>query len=221
MAIHPPSFVTETEALQRTIDLLSEINDLDRLIPRVLEIVAEVTGATSCAFFENSSEGRIWLRYWYSNGTSYLPGDLANLDSEKFGVVRGLAEGFEAPPEYLGIPTTRTGVVELDHVKGTCIPEFDQFAVGTGWELELNIGVGVGGERDMTLCIYRGRELPFTRLGASSHPLSPRLRRTGRSDAPRRIQRRISWVWRGESFIKIHLISIIYGVEGWPGVWSS
>ena len=151
-----------TAALQKTIELLSEIDDLDQRIPRVLEIVAETTESKSCAFFENDVEGWIRLRYWHADGVSYLPSDLLKLDPSKFGIVPGLAAGFTAPEEYLGMSTLGIGSVVLDHVKGTCVPEFDAFAVQTGWEIELNVGVGAGGVRDMTVCIYRGRENPFT-----------------------------------------------------------
>lgn len=153
---------SNAEALQKTIELLSEIQGLDQLVPRVLDIVADITDSKSCAFFENSDYGKIWLRYWHSDGISYLPDDLLELDPEKFALVRHLAEGFEAPDEYLGMQSTQVGSVQLDHFEGTCVPEFDKFAVETGWDLELNVGVGVGGKRDMTLCIYRSRSKPFT-----------------------------------------------------------
>lgn len=162
MAPYPQNFEAIAEALQKTIDMMNEIGELDQFVPRVLDLVAEATGSKSCAFFENSRDETIWLRYWHFEGMSYLPGDLVKLDPQKFGLVRNLAEGFRSPDDYLGIPTLTVGTVQIDHVNGTSVPEFDQFAVATGCELELNVGVGAGGVRDMTLCLYRGKESPFT-----------------------------------------------------------
>lgn len=142
--------------------MLSEIGDLDQFIPRVLDMVAEVTGVMSCSFFEIDLQGTIWLRYWHHDGKSYIPAELIALDSQKYSLVRSLAEGFQVPEDYLGIPALATGTCLVDHVKGTSVPEYDRFALQTGWELELNIGVGAGGVRDVTLCLYRGREDSFT-----------------------------------------------------------
>ncbi len=151
-----------SRALQSTIEALDEAATLDRIVARVLEIAAEVFSTTSCAFFENDSSGQVFLRYWNVNGRTLLPAELIQLDPEKFGLVRSLAEGFKTPDSYLGIPTHAIGTVVLDHVRGTSVPEFDRFAVATGWDLELNIGVGAAGLRSSTLCIFRERTKPFT-----------------------------------------------------------
>jgi signal transduction histidine kinase len=88
---------------------------------------------------------------------------MLQLDPEKFSLVRMLASGFEVPDNYLGGPSAKViGPVLLDHVIGTTVAEFDRFALDVGWDLELNIGVASAGIRAFTLCIYRGREFPFT-----------------------------------------------------------
>jgi signal transduction histidine kinase len=156
------SLARANAALQATIDALGEARNLDRIVPRVLQIVAETFRATSCSVFENDPSGTVWLRYWNVEGRTLAPDELMRLDTAKYGLVRQLAEGFEAPDSYLGIPTTAPGTAVLDHVRGTSVPEFDRFAVSTGWELELNIGVGAGGVRATTLCVYRGKAHPFT-----------------------------------------------------------
>jgi signal transduction histidine kinase len=161
-AEHARSLARTNFALQATIDVLGEEGNLDRVVPRVLGIVAETFSSTSCAVFENDPSGLIWLKYWNVDGSTLAPDELMKLDPAKFGLVRRLAEGFGAPDEYLGMPTSVPGTAVLDHVRGTAVPEFDKFAVGTGWELELNIGVGAGGIRATTLCIYRRKANPFT-----------------------------------------------------------
>ncbi len=150
-------------ALQATIDTLGEERNLNRIVPRVLKIVAETFSATSCAVFENSPSGTIWLRYWNVDGRTLSPDEVMQLDPVKYGLVRRLAEGFTVSDVYLGMPSTATGTALIDHVKGTDVPEFDSFAVGAGWELELNIGVGTGGLRASTLCIYRLQDRPFSK----------------------------------------------------------
>ncbi len=155
--------VKANDALQATIDALGEVTSLDQIVPRVLKIVADTFGANSCALYTHQPSGKAWLRYWFWNGNTLLPEDLVRLDQEKFATVRQLAEGFDVPDAYLGAPAfTVIGPVVLDHLIGTAVPEFDAFAVGTDWELELNLGVARGGVRVFTLCIYRKRTNPFT-----------------------------------------------------------
>jgi GAF domain-containing protein len=149
------------KALQATIEALSQAMDLDQIVPRVLTIVAETFGSKACSLFENDSSGRTRLLYWNVEGRTYTPAELLQLDPEKFGLVRTLAEGFEVPDSYLGIPSNAVGAVVLDHVLGTSRPEFDAFALAAGWELELNVGVGGGGIRASTLAIYREGSRPF------------------------------------------------------------
>lgn len=152
-----------TQALQDAIDALSDLQSLDEVIPRILQIAAETFETESCAFYTNDTSGMTWLRYWYVAGRTMLPAELMQLDSQKFALIRLLANGFSVPDSYLGQPSHLTiGPVILNHVRGTSVPEFDRFAVGTGWELELNIGVAVKGVRACTLCIYRTLANPFT-----------------------------------------------------------
>ena len=155
-------FQRSNAALQATIDALGESRDLDHIVPRVLGIVAETFGGTGCALFEHDASGMIRLRYWNVDGKTLTPGELLQLDPKKFGLVRRLAEGFEVPDSYLGCPSNKAiGPVVLDHVAGTTVPEFDEFAVGAGWDLELNIGVAAGGFRATSLIICRERTRPF------------------------------------------------------------
>lgn len=156
------AFAGASRALQATIGAVGEALDLSDIIPRVLTIAAETFGAVSCSLFDVDPSGVIRLLYWNVEGRTYTPSELSHIDPEKYGLVRRLAEGFEAPDDYLGMPTTRVGTALLDHVQGTTVPEFDAFAAGAGWDLELNIGVGAGGLRSSTLVIYRGRSQPFT-----------------------------------------------------------
>lgn len=151
-----------TEAMNRAIDALRKVREPDQIVPRILEIVAEVFECTSCAVFKNEPSGRIRLLYWNVDGKTLLPPELMELDAEKFGLVRFLADGFEVPDAYLGLPTSAVGPAIVDHVAGTVVPEFDRFAIGAGWELELNIGVGLQELRMCTLCVYRLRVHPFS-----------------------------------------------------------
>lgn len=160
---HAEELAKANQALQTTIDALSEITHPDQIVPRVLEIVAKTFNSTSCAVFRNAPTGRVWLQYWFSQGKIYLPEEMLQLDPEKFALVRMLAAGFEVPDDYLGGATPNViGPVILDHTAGTSVPEFDAFALGVGWDIELNIGVASKGIRAFTLCIYRGHKFPFT-----------------------------------------------------------
>ncbi len=160
---HAQELAKANQALQATIDAMSEITHPDQIVPRVLEIAAKTFNSKSCAVFKNSPSGRIWLQYWFSDDRIYLPEEMLQLDPQKFALVRMLAGGFEAPDDYLGGPTADViGPVLLDHVAGTSVAEFDTFAQSVGWDMELNIGVASKGIRAFTLCIYRGREYPFT-----------------------------------------------------------
>jgi len=150
-------------ALQATIDALSQAGSLDQMVPLVLQIVARTFGASSCAVFRNDPAGRVFLQFWFVEGKTFLPHELVQLDSARFGLIKALAEGFEVPDDYLGkSPVHMIGPVILNHFRGTSVPEFDHFAVGNAWDLELNIGVGAQGNRAFTLCIYRSQERPFS-----------------------------------------------------------
>lgn len=150
-------------ALQSTIDALSEITDPTQIVPRVLEIVAKTFESNSCAVFKNDPSGMIWLQYWFSDGRNYLPEEMLQLDPERFALVRMLASGFESPDSYLGGPSnTVIGPVLLNHVTGTSVKEFDDFATAVGWDLELNIGVASKGIRAYSLCVYRLHNHAFT-----------------------------------------------------------
>ena len=162
-SMHDARLARANQALQKTIDALAEVADFDQYVPRVLDIIARTFGSTSCAAFENEPGGKVWLRYWNMDGRMLLPSDLLALDPARFAVVRQLVEGFEVPDNYLGAPSAKIlGPVILDHAAGTSIPAFDQFAVGNNWHWELNIGIGSGGSRAATLCIFRDRSQPFT-----------------------------------------------------------
>ena len=162
-SIHHADPARANQALQETIDALAEVTDFDQYVPRVLDIIARTFGSRSCAAYENDPAGKIWLRFWSMDGRMLLPSDLLDLDPAKFAVVRQLVEGFEVPDNYLGAPSANLiGPVILDHATGTSIPIFDQFAVGNNWHWELNIGIGSGGSRTATLCIFREHAQPFT-----------------------------------------------------------
>ncbi len=150
------------EALQATINALAEVAGAKDMVPRVLGIVAETFGTNSCAVYANAPDGLIRMRYWYKDGETLGAEQMAKLDEEKFGIVRGLARGFRVPTEYLGIPADEPGTVILNHLTGTAVAEFDRFAVSAGWELELNVGVGQRGVRANTLCVYRSHTRPYS-----------------------------------------------------------
>jgi signal transduction histidine kinase len=157
------NFLTCTQALQATIDALTELQTLDQIVPRVLQIVAGHYKAASCFFFTNEPTGEIRLRYSYINGKTLPPDEVVALDPVKFALVRSLAAGFHVPDSYLGKPARLAlGPIVLNHALGTSVPEFDRFALDVGWDMELNIGVAACGVRASSLCIYRGRLHPFT-----------------------------------------------------------
>ena len=148
-------------ALQRTIDALSAAHGLEQMLPMVLRIVSETFGALSCAIYQNNPDGKIFLRYWSLGDQILAPEELLQLDPDRFALVRLFAAGFEVPDDYLGqAPLQLIGPVVLNHAKGTSVPTFDRFAVGLGWDWELNIGIAAGAMRASTLVIYRSE--PFT-----------------------------------------------------------
>jgi signal transduction histidine kinase len=151
------------DALQATVDATSQVLELNELVPKVLAIIAGVFGTENCGLFENLPSGEVRLRYWHGEGRTLLPAELLQLDEEKHSLVRQLAAGFTPPTDYLGQDGRIPGTVFLDHVKGTSVPEFDQWAVSNGCDLELNIGIASQGLRCATLCVYRARQRPFTR----------------------------------------------------------
>lgn len=150
------------EALQATIDVLSIAQDPDDVVPKVLGIVGATFGTSSCAWYENDPTGLVTLRYWLFEGQIRAPEEMIRLDPVKFGLVATLAAGFRVPESYLGIPSDQPGTTIIDHHSGTSITEFDQFAIDTGWDLELNVGVARQGRRGFTLCIYRRHSQPYT-----------------------------------------------------------
>ena len=149
-------------ALQATVDATSQLLELDKLVPKVLGIIANVFETENCAIYENLPSGEVRLRYWHAEGRTMLPAELLQLDEARYSLIRNLAAGFFVPPEYLGQDSRMAGTVCLDHTKGTAVPEFDQWAISIGLELELNIGIASQGERCATLCVYRPRGRPFT-----------------------------------------------------------
>jgi signal transduction histidine kinase len=163
--VHPDAepFSKSNQALQATIDILGENQDLDQLVPRVLQILADTFGAETCSFFRNYPSGETRLWYWYTGGRTLLPDQLMLLDPQNFATIHLLAQGFEVPDAYLGRPASRViGACVLDHVAGTAVPDFDRFALSYGWELELNIGVAARGVRAFSLCIFRKRTHPYS-----------------------------------------------------------
>jgi hypothetical protein len=117
--LHPDAdpFAKSNQALQATIDVLGEFQDLDQLVPRVLQILADTFGAETCSFFRNYPSGEARLRYWYTGGRTLPPDELMRLDPENFATIRLLAQGFAVPDTYLGLPAPRAiGACVLDHV---------------------------------------------------------------------------------------------------------
>ena len=86
-----------TQALQATIDALAELQTLDQIVPRVLQIVADHFKAPSCCFYESSPSGEGFLRYWHFGGRTLLPDEMLNLDAEKFALIRSLSKGSRSP----------------------------------------------------------------------------------------------------------------------------
>jgi signal transduction histidine kinase len=153
-------------ALQSTVDALQDIEDVEQIVPRVLNIVAKTFGAEACAAYDNEPSGVVRLKYWHAGGQTMTPSQLLDsgqLDARTSGFIRTLAAGFRVPDSYLGTAVPNAiGTFVVDHRRGTSVSEFDQLAVNNGWDLELNIGVGAQGIRRGTLCIYRQVAHPFT-----------------------------------------------------------
>ncbi|MBD2465982.1 GAF domain-containing protein [Oscillatoria sp. FACHB-1407] len=142
-------------ALQQTIDAVGQLEQLDALLPEVLRIVVAAFGARSCGYFEHPTDERIYLRYWFHEGTVYKPEQLLAL-SDRFILARFLAQGFTVPIEYLGTSHRhRDRAIVLDHLNGTCVPEFDAFAKQLGWGGELNVPLVCNGIALGALVIYR------------------------------------------------------------------
>uniref|UniRef100_UPI0016879F2C sensor histidine kinase n=1 Tax=Oscillatoria sp. FACHB-1407 TaxID=2692847 RepID=UPI0016879F2C len=142
-------------ALQQTIDAVGQLEQLDALLPEVLKIVVAAFGARSCSYFEHPTDERIYLRYWFHEGTVYKPEQLLAL-SDRFTLARLLAQGFTVPIEYLGTSHRhRERAIVLDHVTGTSVPEFDAFTQQMGWGGELNVPLVCNGIAIGALVIYR------------------------------------------------------------------
>ena len=155
-----------SSALQATVDALQDIENVEEIVPRLLGIVARTFGAEACAAFDNQRDGSVRLLYWHVGARTMSPSELhasGLLNPETVAVLLTLAEGFSVPDSYLGISAIEAvGPFILDHRRGTTVPEFDDFAVSNGWDLELNVGVGAQGIRRSTLCIYRPSCQPFS-----------------------------------------------------------
>ena len=150
-------------ALQRMIDALTAIDDLDEFVPATLRIVAQTFGTENCAFYEHGDKAPIYLRYWLMGDRVLRPNDLVTLDSESFATVRRLAAGFTVPDAHLGTPVrNRTRAVILDHTCGTSEPEFHEFACKHGWATELNVPLVVDGYAEGALLIYRPAGTTYT-----------------------------------------------------------
>jgi len=154
------------EALQATINAMAEIADLDEFIPVVLQIVAQTFQADQvkdCAYYEHSTDDRVYLRYWLSKNRVFCPEELLALDGKRFATVRRLASGFTVPETYLGTPVReRTQAIILDHLAGTPEPEFDEFTCANDWHLELNVPLVVNGYAEGALVVYRPAGEQFT-----------------------------------------------------------
>ena len=150
-------------ALQRVIDALTAIDDLDEFVPATLRIVAQTFETENCAFYEHGDKAPIYLRYWLMGDRVLRPDDLVTLDSESFATVRRLAAGFTVPDSHLGTPVrNRTRAVILDHTCGTSEPEFHEFACKHGWATELNVPLVVDGYAEGALLIYRPAGTTYT-----------------------------------------------------------
>ena len=143
-------------ALQRVIDALTAIDDLDEFVPATLRIVAQAFETENCAFYEHGDKAPIYLRYWLMGDRVLRPDDLVTLDSESLATVRRLAAGFTVPDAHLGTSVrNRTRAVILDHTCATSEPEFHEFACRNGWAIELNVPLVVDGHAEGALLIYR------------------------------------------------------------------
>ena len=150
-------------ALQRVIDALTAIDDLDEFVPATLRIVAQAFETGNCAFYEHGDKALIYLRYWLMGDRVLRPDDLVTLNSESFATVRRLAAGFTVPDSHLGTPVrNRTRAVILDHTCGTSEPEFHEFACKHGWATELNVPLVVDGYAEGALLIYRPAGTTYT-----------------------------------------------------------
>jgi signal transduction histidine kinase len=150
-------------ALQTTIDALSTLSDLNQFVPAVLQAVARAFGAAECAYYQHGENEPIRLRYWFHDNRVLTPEELLRVDGEMMEVIRELANGFHVPENYLGTPPRmRNRAVVVDHMKGTGVARFDEFAKANGWDLELNVPLVVNDAADGALIIYRKSDLPYS-----------------------------------------------------------
>jgi signal transduction histidine kinase len=149
-------------ALQETIDAVSRLNELDDLIPAVLQVVSRAFGVGDCSFFDWPLNGPIRLRHWVHEGRAVTGIDLARILPFRPELVAELTTGFEVPDSYFGRPNReRTRASRIDHVRGTSIPAFDEWAVGNGFARELNVPLVIGGQNQGALVIYRHADEAF------------------------------------------------------------
>jgi signal transduction histidine kinase len=151
-----------SEALQRTIDAVSELETLNQFLPRALRIVAEAFGAKSASYYEHP-ESTIYLRYWLLDGQLYGPKELPKLDERQYAVMVRLAQGFTVPPEHLGVDLhNRVRPSIIHHATATASPALHDFAMRMGWEWELNVPLVIGGRAEGAIVMYRCSGSPFT-----------------------------------------------------------
>ncbi len=150
-------------ALRGSIEALAREPALQSFVPNVLLVAAETFGAASCSFFEVDENELIFLRYVYHQGRVITPLELPLLDEARYSTLKRLADGFTVPVEHLGVhPTRRTCTVVLDHRLAKRPSEFNTFAVGVGWELELNIPLLVGDTMRGAFLIHRSGDAAFS-----------------------------------------------------------
>ena len=152
-------------ALQAVIDAQATARGFDEIVPIVLGIVARTFEAPATAFFERTGPDRavVHLRHFLFKGRVLQRSELLAADPT---MPRRWADGFAAPSGYpvgaTGAERALLGARVFDHGAGTAVPEYDVWACGHGWPLELNLPCTVGGVARGSLVVFRGGDRPFT-----------------------------------------------------------
>ncbi len=156
------------DALQATINAVTNLQTLDQFMPRVLGIITANFEAVCAGYFEYPNQELIYHRYWMYQGRQLSATELPDLDPRYLPVMQWLADGFTVSPEHLGVATgKRVRPSIIHHRTATASPVLHAFCLSRGWHWELNVPLFANGRNDAAFTLYRPEGSPFTEADVS------------------------------------------------------
>jgi len=150
------------ETLRAVIERVSELKETDCLVPEILSILARSFTPGCCGYYENGEDGRVYLRFWHEHSVVQSAQDWIKNDPSKALELGFLAEGFELPEDYLGVPPDQlVQPVVIDHERGTSRPDWDEIALKVNRTQELVVPLLSNGRSRGSFILYRGKGQPF------------------------------------------------------------